>query len=97
MQACMFSILEGVAARLIAAGAKFDLVDFQAKSALRWSCVYHHASAALLLAEAGAALNLVDINGKSALDEADEKGLAAVSTAIRARGGRTGAELRAGR
>ena len=87
--------LDGVAARLIAAGAKLDLVDKQGISALQWACYLEKAASALLLVEAGAALNQVAINGKSALDEADRKGLAAVAAAIRARGGRTGAELKA--
>ena len=50
---------------------------------------------ALLLVEAGAKLNRIDEDGKSALDHADENGLAAVSTAIRARGGRPAAEIEA--
>ena len=49
---------------------------------------------ALLLIRAGAALNLIAKDGKSELDYADEKGLVVLSAAIRARGGRTGAEIR---
>jgi hypothetical protein len=47
----------------------------------------------MLLVEAGAALNQVGDVGKTALDHADDNGLAAVSAAIRARGGRSGAAL----
>ncbi len=86
--------LDGVAARLIAAGAKLDLVNGIGRSALIYACFFRRAATALLLVEAGAALNKVDSNGKSALDWAEERGLAAVSAAIRARGGRTGAELK---
>ena len=89
--------LDGVAARLIAAGAKLDLVDKSGESALIIACIYERAATALLLVEASAALNQVAINGKSALNYADREGLAAVSAVIRARGGRTGAEIRAGK
>ena len=89
--------LDVVAARLIAAGAKLDLVDKYGGSALMCACASKRASTALLLVEAGAALNQVSNNGRSALDIANEKGLAAVSVAIRTRGGRTGAELASAR
>jgi ankyrin repeat protein len=87
--------LDGIAARLIAAGAKLDLFDKGGHSALINACVCKRSATALLLVEAGAALNLVNVDGKSALDWADERGLAGVSSAIRARGGRTAAELAA--
>ena len=77
--------------------AKLDLVDKYGGSALNYACIFKRATTALLLVEAGAALNLVDKIGLSALDIADEQGLAAVSAAIRARGGLTGAELAAAR
>jgi ankyrin repeat protein len=87
--------LDGVAARLIAAGVKLDLVDSWGYSALIHACYYKRAATALLLVEAGAAPHQVNNDGKSALDYAGESGLEAVAAAIRARGGRTGAELKA--
>jgi ankyrin repeat protein len=87
--------LDDVAARLIAAGANLDLVNKTGDSALIWACYYKRVTTALLLVEAGAALNHVDGSCKSALDWARENGLATVAAAIRARGGRTGAELKA--
>ena len=95
MLASLTEKLDVVAARLIAAGAKLDLGNRSRDSALILACYHERAATALLLVEAGAALNQVDSEGKSALDYADEKGLAAVVAAIRARGGRTGAELKA--
>ncbi len=62
-----------------------------------WACFKKRAATALLLIKAGAALNQVSNDGHSALDWADENGLAAVSAAIRERGGRTGAEIKAGK
>jgi hypothetical protein len=48
----------------------------------------------MLLVEAGAALNQVNyVNGRSALDYADKNGLHDVAAAIRARGGRTAADV----
>jgi ankyrin repeat protein len=93
MPACMHVELDGIAARLIAAGAKLDLVTKRGNSALIIACNEKRAATALLLLEAGAALNQVAINGKSALDYSDERNLATVSAAIRARGGLTGAEV----
>ena len=58
-----------------------------------YACFRGRAATALLLVEAGAALDFVGTNGLSALDFADDAGIAAVSSAIRARGGHTGAEL----
>jgi ankyrin repeat protein len=87
--------LDGVAARLVAAGAKLNLANRWGHSALIYACSGNHAATALLLVEAGAALNQIDGGGKSARDHANERGLAAVAVAIRAHGGRTGAEIRA--
>jgi ankyrin repeat protein len=97
MYASCYEALDVVAARLIAADAKLDLVDKYSNSALIIACLYKCAAAALLLVEAGAALDQVGIAGKSALDVADEQGLTALSAAVRARGGRTGAELASAR
>ena len=96
--ASVYEELDSVAARLVAAGAKLDPVDpTESTSALTYACATKRAATALLLVEAGAAINQVSNDGRSALDRANEKGLAAVSAAIRARGGRTGAETRAGK
>jgi ankyrin repeat protein len=84
---------DGVVAHLIAAGANLDFVDPRGLSALLLACHFKNARTALLLVEAGAELNLINSFGSSALDYADEMGLAAVSAAIRVRGGRTGAKL----
>ena len=85
--ASFYGALDGVAARLIAAGAKLDLVDKDGDTALILACSDVRIATALLLVEAGAELDNVDESGKRALDWADEKGLRAVSAAIRARGG----------
>ena len=93
---CEESPFDAVVARLIAAGAKLDFVDISGYSALTYASSWSRASTALLLVEAGAALNFLTTgNGITALNFADKEGLAAVSIAIRARGGRTGAELKA--
>ena len=89
--------LHCVAARLVAAGAELDPVNTYGNSALFLACYERRAATAMLLVEAGAALNLVNCYGKSALDYASEKGLHDVAAAIRARGGRTAAELKARR
>ena len=94
---CTYERLGPVAARLIAAGANLDLVDEKGNSALIMACFDKRAATALLLVEAGAATTQLDSEGKSALDWADEKGLAAVSAAIRARERRAAAEMKAGR
>jgi ankyrin repeat protein len=88
-----YSGFDGVAARLIAAGAKLDLVDMNNFSALHCAFVPEPAVTAMMLIEAGAALNQVSSLGRTALDEADMRGLASVAAAIRARGGLTSAEL----
>jgi ankyrin repeat protein len=95
--------LDGVAARLVTAGAKLDLVSKRGDSALIRACIMKRVATALLLVEAGAALNLVGKarwfvwfrRDKSALDRARERDLAVVAATIRARGGRTAAELKA--
>ncbi len=88
--------LDGVAARLIAAGAKLDLVNNDGDTALISACLFGRVALALLLVKAGAALDIVSgDDGHTALHWADKHGLTAVSAAIRARGGRTGAELAA--
>ena len=88
--------LDGVAASLVAAGAALDLVDSDGLSALHFACDFKRAATALLLARAGAALNLVG-DGKSALDYAREKGLDDVVGALRALGGKSAAEIAAGK
>ena len=95
--ASFYEELDGVTARLIAAGAELDVVNEDGNSALIAACSEKNADNALLLIMAGAALNLLDRDGKSALDWANEKGLAATADSIRARGGRTGAEIKAGK
>ena len=128
--------LEGVAARLIAAGADLDFADADGWSALFWACSRAHAATAAALVEGGArldrvaggrtalmfaldnamgptaqllasgmgaaALNAVDADGASAYDIAragghrkDVRALAAAAATIRARGGRSGATLKA--
>ena len=95
--------LNAVASRLVAAGAKLDLVDENGMSALIYACMWGRTATAQLLVAAGAALNQVALNGgNSALDWADEGGFnhdkvaefAPIAAAIRARGGKTRAELR---
>ena len=93
--ASYYEELDGVAGRLIAVRAKLNLVNKCGWSALTIACWLKRVAVAMMLVEAGAALNLVNVDGKSALDWADENGLAGVSSAIRARGGRTAAELKA--
>jgi ankyrin repeat protein len=84
-----------VVARLIEAGAALDLVNKDGSSALMLACAFGNAASALLLVEAGASLNRVGgVQGRSALDWAAKNGLADVAAAIRARGGRTGDEVR---
>ena len=95
--ASFYEALDGVAARLIAAGARLDLVDKDGDTALILACTDRRAATALLLVDAGAALDTADASGRRALDWADEKGLEAVSAAIRTRGGRTVAENKAAR
>jgi ankyrin repeat protein len=94
--------LNDVASRLVEAGAKLDLVDEHGISALMYACMWGRTATAQLLVAAGAALNQVNVNGvKSALDWADEGGFsndkvaefAPIAAAIRARGGKTRAEL----
>ena len=85
-----------VAGRLIAAGASLDLVDKDGWSALMNACINDCATIALLLIEAGAALDQIsETHGTTALDNAFSE--PAVAAAIRARGGRKGAELRVDR
>jgi len=91
---CIFEELDEVAAGLIAAGARLDLVSKDGWSALYFACSFKRAAMALRLLEAGAAVNVVTLGGNTALDIADAKGLAAVAEALRARGGLTGAELK---
>ena len=95
--ASMHEKLDEVAARLIASGAKLDVVDKDGRSALTQACTHKRVTTALVLVDRGAALNFVDSDGKSALDWACEKCSGAVPAAIRARGGRTAAEIRADR
>ena len=83
--------LDWVARRLVAAGAKLDLVTKRGMSALMLACYKRRAAPALLLAERGARLDLVDRAGKSALDYCLEGGLGEAAEAIRARGGKAGA------
>ena len=83
-----------MAAGLVAAGARLDLVSKDGWSALYFACSFKRAAMAMLLLEAGAAVNLVTLGGNTALDIADVKGLAAVAEALRARGGLTAAELK---
>ena len=85
--------LDAFASRLVAAGAKLDLVGVHGVSALMTACMYKRAATAMLLIEAGAELNLVDSGGNTALDFAVREGLTSVAAAIRARGGATRAEL----
>jgi ankyrin repeat protein len=91
---------------LVEKGAKLDLVDEDGSSVLILACFYGHTAVAQLLAAHmdAAALNLVDRDmGKTALDYANEGGrdkdkvaeLAPAAAAISARGGLTGAELKA--
>jgi ankyrin repeat protein len=77
--------------------AQLDVVDKGGCSALMQACAHKRATTALVLVDRGAALNFVDGDGKSALDWACEKCSGAVPAAIRARGGRTAAEIRADR
>ena len=89
--------IEAVAARLVEAGAKLDIVDSGGNSALILASYYGHvAIARLLVARMDvAALNLVDGGGKTALDWAEQGSYASAAAAIRARGGLKGAELAA--
>ena len=90
--ASMCEELDAVPARLVAAGAKLDLVDKNGFSALMFACINKRAATAMLLVEAGTALNLATpCDGLAALDWADISGLASVAAAIRARGGVTSA------
>jgi hypothetical protein len=85
-------------------GAQLDLVDENGSSALLLSCYRGHTATAQLLASRmdAAALNSVDRDGKTALDWANEGGfhktkvaeLAPAAATIRARGGRTAADLK---
>ena len=89
--------LDTVAPRLIAAGAKLDVRDKMAAStALVYACIAGRATTAMRLIDAGAALNVVSrTSNMTALDAANRRGLASVSSALRALGGCTGAELKA--
>jgi hypothetical protein len=48
-----------------------------------------------MLVDAGCALDIVNINNNSALDHVNKEGFEGVKAAIKARGGRTGAEIKA--
>ena len=85
--------LDTVAVRLVAAGAKLDLVDVSGFSSLIRACLLKRTATAILLIEAGAAINLVAADGFAALDWAFTQGLASVTAALLVRGGLTGAEL----
>ena len=97
MLASRFEEFDGVAAYVIAAGAKLDVVDNFGWSALIQACCNKRASTALLLLEAGAAPNLANKVGDTALDFSNKFALPLITAALRARGGRTGAELKAAR
>ena len=85
--------LDSVAARLVAVGARLDLVDREGDSSLIFACITKRVATAMLLIESGAELNLVDAEGETALDVAIMRGLTSVAAALRARGGCTAAEL----
>jgi hypothetical protein len=102
--------LEVVAARLVEAGAKLDLVNERGISALTYAYMYGHASVAQFLAERmdAAALNLVDRDSMTSLDwalklvdrDSKEGGFnkdkfVPFVAAIRARGGMMAAEIKA--
>ena len=87
--------LKEVAERLIATGANLDFVEKGGWSALMFACASSRAGTAMLLIEAGAQLNLASPLDLSALVVAVNSDLPSVAAAIRARGGRTGAELKA--
>ena len=86
-------------------GANLDLVDKYTMTALIWASCNGHAAVAQLLAERmdATAINHFNRGGKTALDYAEQGGedkdkvaeLAPAATAMRARGGLTGAELAA--
>ena len=88
--------LDEVAARLIAAGAALDAVGRRGATAtaLYWACAFRREATACALVQAGADVNVVARHdGKTALEHAVQNKLAAAEAAIRARGGRTAAEL----
>ena len=90
--------LDAVVARLVAAGAQLNFVDPRMSApALSWACLHKNAATAMLLVEAGAATNLTARDCSTALDHAIANGLASVAAALRAVGGRTGAEGREAR
>ena len=84
----------GAARILLDAGAAIDLIALDGTTSLMHACSGGHSAAAALLVERGAALNIVNKGGLTSLDICDGKpALAAVAADMRARGGRTGAEL----
>ena len=98
MLASCFGILDAVAARLIVVGAKLDATDASGSTALVRACACKRAATAMLLIEAGASLDLSEnTRGATALDCAVAQGLASVTTALCALGGRSGAEIKAAR
>ena len=94
MRACDTEGLDEVAARLIASGANIDHISRDGDTPLIRACIKSREKTAMLLIMAGAELNQINDNGNSALNWANRSGLVAVAAAIRARGGRTCAELR---
>jgi len=95
--ASAYEELDAVAARLIARGADVNRPGAGRGTALLLACSHRRGATALLLVAAGAELDRVGAgagDGRTALDWAVVKGLGEVVDAIRARGGRTGAELR---
>ena len=97
MLASESAALDGVAARLVAAGAELDAEDENnGATALVKACAKGREATALLLCEAGASLGAADVDyDMGALEFAEARGMARVVAAIRARGGRTLAERRA--
>ena len=71
--------LDGVAARLVAAGARLDRVNASGNSALIFACSYGRAATAQMLVGAGCALDIVNNNNNSALDHVNKAGFEGVS------------------
>ena len=94
---CLFSELDHIAARLIAAGAALDKVDSMGRSALILACGLGSAASARRLLEAGAALNKINAVHKTAMGYAharrEDKAWAAIEVSMRVLGGRTFFEL----
>lgn len=93
MHCCSHAGLDDVAAQLIEAGAKPDLLTPFGWSALTVACFSGRAASAQRLVDKGAALNLLGSDGKTALDWASEK-CPGAAAAIMAKGGLTGSEVR---